>query len=79
MKIQLEFLPFLTDGAFFLGISGGKVAVSGVAVDEFTFEPLEGASEQVIGECFTLSIGLFFVSIDLFLHMKFYGSTEDQK
>lgn len=79
MKLQLEFLPFFTDGAFFLGISGGKVEVSGLLVDDVTFEPLEGASEEVIGECFSLSIGLFFVTIDLFLHMKFYGSTKDQK
>ena len=79
MKIQLEFLPFLTDGAFFLGLSGGKVEVSGLLVDEFTFEPLEGASEEVIGECFSLSIGSFLLIIDLFLHPKFYGSTEDQK
>ena len=38
MKIQLEFLPFFTDGAFFLGITGSKVAVSGLLVDEVTYE-----------------------------------------
>lgn len=71
MELEISLMSFFKDGDFSLGISGNKVFIDGIKVDEFTKEPV---SEDLysIGEAFCLTIGLFIIEIKLYVGRKIY-------
>jgi hypothetical protein len=78
MFIKLILLKFFSEGEFFLGLSAGKESLIGYPVDEFTGEDIEGDSAK-LGEFFSISIGLFFIIINIGLHVRFQDDVEEHK
>lgn len=70
--ISVHWYNLIKDGKFNLGISGSTMSILNVTDN---FDPKKDEL-LVLGETFGLSIGLFFCTINLMLHKKFYDVPE---
>jgi len=70
--ISVHWYNLIKDGEFNLGISGSTMSILNVTDN---FDPKKDEL-LVLGETFGLSIGLFFCTINLMLHKKFYDVPE---
>ena len=70
--ISFHWYNLFKDGEFHLGISGSTMSILNVTDN---FDPKKDEL-LVLGETFGLSIGLFFCTINLMLHKKFYDVPE---
>lgn len=78
MILRIELLNFFSEGEFFLGIESGKKDLFGSPVDEFTGEDIEG-DIIILGNYYNISIGLFFIAINIGIHVRIEDDVQEHK